>query len=189
MNNLSKTGKLAILGAVVVIIVALVVIYGGGAPGAPASPTSSSTSATVTDNGNAPSPTGTTSGGTTKPPAASAPSKSVGTSPAVSPITFVTPVPGDTWPIDTQNPVQWSRAAGVNGEIDLLNAATLQLVGVILNVAGPNQTEYTWNTRDLLQSETSPVKTTVTPGRYVVRIIFTGNHVPTITSQPFNIGS
>jgi hypothetical protein len=188
MDKLSKTGKLVILGVVVVVIVALVVIYGGSRPsgsqapaGSTSTPTSSTTSATVTDAGSIPAGNGD---GVVVVPKKNT---TIPTPPKGSPVSFVTPVAGATWTIDTQNTIQWSRVTEVNGIIELLNASSLQLVGVILPSVGPDQTSYTWNTRDLLQSPTSPVKTTVTPGSYVVRIIFSGNETPTITSQAITI--
>lgn len=75
----------------------------------------------------------------------------------------------------------------MTGYISLLDATTYKLVGVILNQTGPHQTSYTWNTRDLLLSRSSPTKITVTPGRYVVRIAFDGNNLSPITSVPVTI--
>jgi hypothetical protein len=199
MNNLSPTGKWTILVIVIVVAIAAIWLYGGSGSGTqnPAS-TGIGSGTTVTDNGSMPggtatpmaSPTGTTagtkSGGSTGAGSQTGASNGGGTVPK-STIMLVTPTPGDIWIADTQNPVQWSRAAGVTGQIDLLSASTLQLVGVILPQVGPAQTSYTWNTRDLLQSRTSPNKFTVTPGSYVIRISFDGNNLSPVTSQPFTI--
>jgi len=185
MNKLSQTGKLIVLAIVIIVVIAVVAILVGynGAPSVVTNPPGSAGTSTSTGG----TPTGTTA---TNPSTGTAvPSGGTATPPKTSPILFVTPIPGETWTINTQNPVQWSHEAGVNGEIELLDASTYKLVGVILPVAGPHQTSYTWNTRDLFQGLTSPVKTTVVPGRYVIRIIFTGNHVPTVTSQPINIAN
>ena len=198
MNKLNQTGKLVVLAVVVVVVVTLVVVYGGSHSTPAPAPAGSGTSAPSASNGSPATPPATTAGATTGAAAGTGSgsgngSANAGGSNATAPkppsvsITFVTPVPGDTWMINTQNEIQWSRAAGVNGIIELLDASTLKLVGVILNVVGPQQTYYTWNTRDLLQSPTSPVKTTVTPGKYVVRVIWNANGAGTITSQPITI--
>jgi len=97
------------------------------------------------------------------------------------------PIAGETWTIAQQNAVSWDRAAGVSGQIELLNATTKALVGVIIPQTGPNQTSYTWNTRDLFLSRTSPVKKNVTPGTYVVRLAFDGNNLSPVTSGAFTI--
>ncbi len=190
MNKLNQTGKLVVLAAVVVAIVALVLIFGGRnsagtpmqialAPSASSSGSTTPPQAAVGSGNTAPNGTVGKTGGTGATAGISAPKQ-----PA---ITFIAPVSGDTWKISTQNQIAWSREAGVNGLIELLNASTSRFVGVILNVAGPHQTYYAWNTRDLLQSATSPVKITVTPGRYLISIVFSGNNVPTITSQPITL--
>jgi len=188
MNNLTKTSKFVILAVVVVVIVGLVVIYGGGS-GAPATQTSSGTP-TTTATGNTPAPTSTNNkpptGGTGTTP--SKPSGGTGsTAPTAAPIALITPVPSDSWKIGDPNIVQWAQEAGVAGEIDLLNAATKVLVGVISPSTGPHQTSYTWNTRDMFQGPGSPVKTTVVPGSYIIRIVFPNSHVATILSKTFNI--
>ena len=197
MNNLSQTGKWTILVVVIVVAVVLIAVYGGGSGNnAPVQTgANGTTNATVSDNGSMPatgtmdmnmsSPSPSAKPGTSNTGAGSGGSGTAGT--VKSAITLVTPVPGDTWIATLQNPIQWSKAAGVSGQIDLLSATTSQLVGVILNEIGPAQTSYTWNTRDLLVSRTSPSKLTVVPGRYLIRISFDGNNLPSITSQPFTI--
>ncbi|HEX4103951.1 MAG TPA: hypothetical protein VHZ04_00530 [Candidatus Paceibacterota bacterium] len=200
MNNLSPTGKWTILIVVIVVAILIIAFYGGNngtnnpaAPGA-----NGNTNATLSDNGSMPASgtmamengSGTMPGMDMQSSSASHAGGANGTVAPSAPkatITLITPVPGDTWIATMQNPVQWSKAAGVTGQIDLLSATTSQLVGVILNEIGPAQTSYTWNTRDLLQSRTSPSKLTVTPGRYIIRISFDGNNLPAITSQPFTI--
>ncbi len=118
-------------------------------------------------------------------------SKPVTPSPAPTPTTqsihLVTPTANNVWTITRQNLISWDRAGGVTGQIELLDAATYKLVGVILNQIDARQTSYTWNTRDLLMSRTSPAKITVVPGSYVVRISFDGNHLSPITSPTVTI--
>lgn len=102
-------------------------------------------------------------------------------------IHFITPVANDLWTITLPNSIVWDREAGVTGEIELLDASTMKLAGVILNQTGPHQTSYSWNTRDLFLNNTSPSKTTVVPGHYVIRIIFNGNNLSPITSPVITI--
>lgn len=102
-------------------------------------------------------------------------------------IRLLTPIAGQTWIFAQQNTVSWDRAANVPGQIELLDATTKALVGVILPQTGPNQTSYTWNTRDLLLSRTSPAKKTVTPGSYRVRVSFDGNNLSPVTSGVITI--
>jgi hypothetical protein len=188
MNNLNQTGKWLVAGVVAVIVIVVLVLYGGGQnPSGPvntSSTPSGTTGAIVADNGTPPT-VGNPAGGNTAPVVNKNPG--TGTAPQQAPIVFITPVPGETWTIGTQNPVQWSREGGVSGQIELLDATTLKLVGVILNQIAPHQTSYTWNTRDILLSRTNPLKTTVVPGRYVVKISFDGNNLPPITSQPITL--
>jgi hypothetical protein len=185
MNKLSPTGKWTIIAVVIVLAVVLIVVYGGSennnAAPASNSASSSTTGATASDNSSTPGATPSTGKTNTAGTVVTHPQSSGG-------ITLMTPVPGDTWVIDTQNAITWSKAAGVpTGEIELLNASTKDIVGIILNDIGQSQTSYTWNTRDLLQSLTSPNKITVTPGQYVIRVIFNGNDLAPLTSQPFTI--
>ncbi len=97
-------------------------------------------------------------------------------------IRLLTPIAGETWAFAQQNTISWDRAANVSGQIELLNASTRALVGVILPQTGPSQTSYTWNTRDLLLSRTNPLKKTVSPGTYLIRIAFDGNNLSPVTS-------
>lgn len=201
MNKLSPTSKwLLIAVAVVVVIIVIAISVGGGnsnTPGASSgtSATNNSGSAAGTQTG---AQTGGTSAGTNKTGNTGSGTGSTGAKTGTtggtggttsrSSISLITPTPNDTWTANTQNTVQWSRAAGVSGQIDLMTAGyPATLVGVILVNTGPNQTSFTWNTRDLLQSRTSPVKTTVNPGTYVVRVAFDGNNLSPATSQPFKI--
>jgi hypothetical protein len=179
MNKLNNTSKFAIIGVVILAAIILVSFYGGGGPSAPGnSQPSTSTSQSTTgapstggaskSAGNA----GGSTGSTVKKPAS---------------IIFITPVLGETWKIATPNSIAWSREGGIGGMIELLDAATKKSVGVILNELGPHQTSYAWNTRDLLLSRTNPLKKTVAPGRYLVKISFDGNNLSPITSQPINL--
>ncbi len=183
MDKPNNQGKLIILAVIIVVAVALIIYYGAGTPAQTPGPgNATSTAATSTGTTGATSTAGQISGTSGTKSATSA--KPPGTI-----ITFVTPIPGETWTINQQNTVQWSRAGGVSGEIALLDASTKALVGVILPATGPQQTSYAWNTRDLLLSRTNPLKKNVAPGRYLVRVSWDGNNLPPITSQPITIVS
>src|SRR5690348_11486922 len=157
MNKLSPTGKWMIVGGVILVVGVLIGFYGSGSMNQSPTGAGAGTGTTVSDNGNMP---GTSGAQATPTPASagtnsgtSAGSKSGGTTNAgggvpKSSIVLITPTPGDTWTAETQNPIQWSRAAGVSGQIILLNATTYALVGVIAPSTGPQQTSFTWNTRD-----------------------------------------
>jgi hypothetical protein len=182
MNKLSNTSKIILLAVVIVVAGALIIWFNGSSQSGPNLTNLVNATNTLqqaaNNNANATTTAATTKGG------GGTPAKTTGTS---APILFVTPVPGDTWKIATTNPIQWSREAGVTGQIELLNASTKNLVGVILNEIGTHQTSYSWNTRDIYLSRTSPSKTTVTPGRYLIKISFDGNNLSPITSQPITI--
>ncbi len=182
MNNLNTAGKWAVGALVVLVIVVVLTLYGGQNGPGTAVPNGTSTGATPNGNGGVPS---SSTPATTATPTGTKNSGTGGTK--QSSMTFITPIPGETWKIATQNPIQWSREGGVGGQIELLDATTLKLVGVILNQTAPHQTSYTWNTRDLLLTRTDPRKTTVMPGRYVIKIAFDGNNLSPITSQPITL--
>ena len=191
MNKLSPTGKWMIVGGVILVVGVLIGFYGSGSIHQSPTGAESGAGTTVSDNGGIPrgtaTPSGSTSAGTVTGSKTGSTANGGGGSVPKSSIMLITPTPGDVWTAETQNPIQWSRAAGVSGQILLLNATTYALVGVIAPSTGPQQTSYTWNTRDLLQSRTSPSKFTVVPGKYVVRISFDGNNLASVTSQPITI--
>lgn len=188
MNKLNQTGKLVAGAVVLIVVTALVVKYGGGRNATPAPNVSSNSSSTTAGNVSA--------GTTSSRPSGNGPSRGAkrgdsslrpSAAPKASLITLITPVPGETWTIATYNPISWTQEASVTGQIELLDATTMRLVGVILTEAGPHQTSYSWNTRDVSLSRTNPSKTTVTPGRYIIRISFDGNDLSPITSQPITL--
>jgi hypothetical protein len=106
---------------------------------------------------------------------------------AAGAVHFISPPLSDRWPMEAQNVISWDHASGVSGHLYLVDARTGKFVGTILNQVGPKQTYYTWNTRDLFLSRTSPTKFTVTTGTYMIGFSFDGNNLPTITSQIFTI--
>lgn len=180
MNKLSITGKLAIAAAVGLVIgIVLAAVYFGASAPIPQPPTGTATS------GSQPG-TQSGAGGTTGSASGPAASKTSG-SKGLTVIKLVTPVPGAVWTIATPNIISWAKEGGFSGQIELLDASTMKLVGVILPQTGPSQTYYEWNTRDISLSRTNPAKTTVLPGKYVIKILFDGNNVAPITSQPFTI--
>ncbi len=119
-----------------------------------------------------PSPTKTGSGTSVKTP--------------VKPLTIslVSPMPNITWTIGQQNMIAWSNPANVTGQIDLINASTKTLVGVILSQTGPNQMSYAWDARSVYLSRNSPSMKDVLPGTYLVRVSFDGNGLGSIVNGP-----
>jgi hypothetical protein len=188
MNKLNTTGKWTVGIVVAVAAIALIVAYGGGRQVAPfanlgtGTPGGVNVTGTPGTNGNATAGSGT-SGGVVK----TGNTGGNGAASKTAPIIFVTPIPGETWTIGAPNSISWSREGGVSGQIELLDAVTKSLVGVILNQTGPHQTSYTWNTREVFLSRTNPLKTGVLPGRYLIKIAFDGNNLSPITSQPITI--
>lgn len=180
MNKLTDTSKLAIAAAVglVIGIVLAAAYFGISGPSAQQYNTSGNQQPTSTAATGSQPGTGGTSG--------SAAPKISG-SKGLTVIKLITPAPGVTWTIATPNVISWMKEGGFSGQIELLDASTMKLAGVILSQVGPSQTSYEWNTRDLYLSRTSPAKTTVLPGKYVVKILFDGNNIAPITSQPVTI--
>ncbi len=115
------------------------------------------------------------------------PTQSVNKGSSAAGIYFTAPAANAVWKIAVQNSISWSKETGYSGQIDLLDATTHALVGVILNQVGPHQTSYAWNTRDLLPTRTDPIKKDVVPGTYVVEVQFDGGHVSTMVSGPITI--
>lgn len=101
-------------------------------------------------------------------------------------IAIVTPSTGTTWQIGQSNLISWNNQANITGEIDLLDS-TGQLVGVITSNTGPQQTSYSWDTREVYLGRYSPVKKDVVPGTYLVRLKFDGNNLPDIATGAITI--
>ena len=182
MDKLNDKSKLIISAIVVVVAVVLIVYYGAGTPAS--GPNLGTTTPTSGSSPSAPS------GGSTNPATGGTGTQTGGTTGGTKTsggITFVTPIAGQTWIIAQQNTIEWSRAGGVSGQIDLLDASTKALVGVIIPQTGMNQSSYAWNTRDIFLSRTSPLKKNVVPGTYVIRVAWDGNRLSSITSQPIVI--
>jgi hypothetical protein len=181
MPDVNKYRIIIIILAVMVVALVIVLITenGGQAPSAGnleqyiASSTQSTTTASgAANSGNAPAQN---TAGATQPAATG------------FTIHLRTPIAGETWTIGQQNTISWDRAAGVYGQIELLDASTKTLIGVIIPQTGPNQTSYTWNTRDILLSRNNPLKKNVVQGTYLVRLLFDGNNLAPVTSGAFNI--
>lgn len=193
MNKLGNVGKVILVGVVAAAFIIIVVIYGmSGSSNNSDAPAGSTTGtagsgAAVTANSPMQTPTVVAQTGQTtgQMDAANQPAKSKAPSPKI--ITIITPVQGDVWTIGTDNLISWNQAGGISGDIYLADAQTGAFVGVILPQIGPQQTSYTWNTRDLLLDRTNPLKKDVTPGNYVLKIAYDGNDVPLATSPAFTI--
>lgn len=104
-------------------------------------------------------------------------------------IHLLTPISGNAWTIGGTNPIAWDNAAGVTGEIDLVNANTKAFIGVILSETGPNQTSYSWDARSIYLARYSADKKDVVPGTYSIRIHFDGNGLGDLVSGPITISN
>jgi hypothetical protein len=102
-------------------------------------------------------------------------------------ISLITPISGNVWQIGTSNPIAWTQAANITGDIELLDAKTGAVVGVITSNTGPNQTAYSWDTRDIFLERYGADKKDVAPGIYLVRIHFDGNDLGDLVSGPITI--
>lgn len=192
---MGNVGKVIISAVVAVVIIVVAIVFFGGQNQNIATTNGSNPSNAAL---NATSPTETTTtqpsttpatNGTLKLPTASKPSgNSVAPAAATPPtIHLITPVANDVWTIGTQNLISWDKAPNISGSISLTNAVTGQFVGVILPQIGPNQTSYSWNTRDIQLDRTNPLKKNVVPGTYTITISFDGNNLKPITSPSFTI--
>jgi hypothetical protein len=184
MNKLSNVGKVVIVAIVAVILIVAAIVYGTGSNSGQNVAINSATSTGT----NSPASTSTT------PPTTPA-VKSVTQGPApvatvkiTSPvIAFVTPVKNDIWKIAAYDDISWTKPGKISGSLSLIDGDTGQFIGVILPQVGPNQTSYTWNTRDLLLDRTSPLGKTVVPGTYKIRLSYDGNGIQPLTSPVFTI--
>jgi hypothetical protein len=188
MVKLSNVSKIVIVAVVAAVLIILTIVYRTGT--APATTIVLDTTGNASLTAASPSQTSETTTGTGASSAGTATnhtSASNGAASAGPVITFVTPVKNDVWVIGTQDIISWNVPGRVTGSISLIDANTNQSVGVILPEIGPNQTSYTWNTRDVLLDRTNAQKKTVTPGAYMIRIAYDGNHIKPATSPAFTI--
>jgi hypothetical protein len=184
MSKLSNVSKIVIVAVIVVIVIVFAIVYGMGNsnPGPSTAANNTSTGASVTANSPSQTPpTGVPS--TTPSHSLTAAQKS----PTPLVLKMITPVKNDAWTIGTQNMISWNKPGGFSGSISLIDVNSNQSVGIILPQVGPNQTSYTWNTRDLFLDRSSASKKTVTAGTYVIQIIYDGNNVAPLTSPVFTI--
>ena len=102
-------------------------------------------------------------------------------------INLLTPIANNLWTIGQPNPIAWSAAANITGEIDLVDAKTKDFIGVIDSEIGPNQTSYIWDGRSIYLGRYSANKKDVVPGVYSIRIHFDGNGLGSLISGPITI--
>ena len=173
-----SAGILAIIAAVIFLIIA----YAAPAENPQNTLTASTTITTVAN--------GTPGGSSTAsaPPSPSAGTHSAPTLPGSTiTIHLVTPISNNVWTEGQANPIAWDNAAGITGEIDLVNASTKQFIGIILAETGPKQTSYTWNAEQVYLGRYSADEKAVIPGTYSIRIHFDGNGLGDLVSGPFTI--
>ena len=101
-------------------------------------------------------------------------------------ITILSPAAGNEWVIGKIHQIVWSRGTYLTGGIYLIDAATKQTAGWISPNTAPNQVLYNWDTRDVLLSRSSPQKKDISPGNYIIKIIFDGPEKEA-QSAPFSI--
>lgn len=104
-------------------------------------------------------------------------------------INLLTPIANNLWTIGQPNPIAWSNAANISGEIDLVDRTTKAFIGVITSNIGPNQTSYIWDARSIYRARYSADKTDVVPGTYSIRIHFDGNGLGNLVSGPITISN
>lgn len=110
-----------------------------------------------------------------------------GTSVQNSKISILSPLASDKWVIGQNNVIRWSGEAKISGSIYLIGALDKAVVGWIISDIGPNQTSYTWDTRDVFLSRTNPAKKNLGTGNYIVKIKFDSKAMPEVSSAPFSI--
>jgi hypothetical protein len=182
MPKLTNVSKVVMAAVIVVIFIVLVIVYNTGSATNPGPTNTTSTSA--------PGATLTAASPTQTPTSSVAQTNSgqvVAPRPPAIIIHMITPVSKDIWKIGTQNVISWNKAGGITGSISLINATTKAFMGVVLPQVGPNQTSYTWNTRDLLLDRTNPLKKDVVSGTYMLKLSYDGNNVQPVTSPVFTI--
>jgi hypothetical protein len=171
--------------AILIVVAAILYfIIGFAAPAeTPQNTLESSTTITTVTNG--------TPGGSSTASAPPSPSSSTNSAPSLpgSAITIhlVTPIADNVWTEGQANPIAWDNAAGITGEIDLVDATTKQFIGIILAETGPKQTSYTWNAEQVYLGRYSADEKAVIPGTYSIRIHFDGNGLGDLVSGPFTI--
>ncbi|HVN67269.1 MAG TPA: hypothetical protein VMT55_02780 [Candidatus Sulfotelmatobacter sp.] len=123
-------------------------------------------------------------GGTNQPAQTTGNSKSA---PATrSTLNFAVPLSNDQWAIGVSHLIAWNKPAGVTGGLYLADASTKKLVGWILPNTTVRQTSYDWDTRDVSITRTGGTRQPLTPGTYVVRLMFDGKYAE-IESPTFTI--
>lgn len=103
-------------------------------------------------------------------------------------ITFVSPATNDQWILQTTHTIKWNRAAGApDGTISLIDATTGTVVGWIQQQILPQQTSFSWNTRDIFPSPTGPLKNDVSTGKYRIVLTFNSPNAPRVIGPAFSL--
>jgi hypothetical protein len=189
MKNISVRTKWISLGATILVVIAIILLIihhhkstDTSEANSTATTTNASTVTSTTSVGIALSSTGENSiianDATISVPVATAPRIT---------INLLTPIANNLWTIGQPNPIAWSAAANITGEIDLVDASTKQFIGVILSNTGSNQTSYIWDARSIYLGRYSADKKDIVPGVYSIRIHFDGNGLGDLISGPITI--
>lgn len=184
----------AAIPVVIVAAVLLIIIFPphGAATGAGTAATASATSTAASGTASASTTSVTAANGASPAPSVGQSAKTGSSNIPALPgptitIHLLTPIANNVWTIGGQNPIAWDNAAGVTGEIELVNATTKQFIGVILSETGPNQTSYSWNARSIYLGRYSADQVDVVPGTYSILIHFDGNGLGDLISGPITI--
>ena len=177
----TRTRYMVIGAAVIVIIVVVAVILHNSGPSGNGTSANQNASDTIAGPGEALSSTGQNS-------VANHPTSSVSiaAAPAII-IHLLTPIANNVWTRGEPNPIAWDNAPKITGEIDLVNAVTKKIIGVVLSNTGTNQTSYIWDARSIYRARYSADKKDVVPGTYSIRIHFDGNNLGDLISGPITI--
>jgi hypothetical protein len=123
-----------------------------------------------------------------KPAPVAPPSKPTTSKPSQpkSSIAVLTPRTGDRWVIGENHDVKWSAETGRTGEMYLVNTGDGSIVGWIHSSLGIHQTFFTWDTKNVFLSRSSPSRKEIGTGTYIIKFRFDGP-IPSFESGPFSI--
>ncbi len=195
IQNRPRTVLVVIAVLVVAVVILAILLFRANkalAPVAPPQNASGTANASASALPSSPSSASVPAGPSALPSGSPSPAKTTAGTSAKIPagaltISLISPAPNTTWVIKQQNTIAWSNSAKVTGQIDLINATTKTLVGVILSQTGPDQMSYTWDARSVYLSRNSPSMKDVLPGSYLIRVSFDGNGLGSIMNGPVTI--
>ena len=93
-------------------------------------------------------------------------------------IKIITPALGESWTFGKIHTIRWSTGAGIKGYIELLDASTKQIIGWITPEISSSQTYFDWDTKMVSVGRMDPSRKDITPGNYIIKIVFDGPKSP-----------